>query len=210
MPHNRFYRYNEFSWQTCFDHHVESFICICYFNTLRPRQNVRHFPDDIFKCIFLNKNIYEFWLKFHLSCFPTVQLTVFQHWIRKWLDAGQATNHYLNQWCLVYWRIYASLGHNDLTNDKWSWWRNQMETFSALLAICAGNSPHKGQWCRALMFSLVCSWTNGWVKNGETVDLRRHRAHYDVTTMLDFKFEANNSACIKPVMDRELGANLIL
>ena len=25
-------------------------------NTLRPRQNSRHFPDDIFKCIFLNEN----------------------------------------------------------------------------------------------------------------------------------------------------------
>ena len=25
-------------------------------NTLRPRQNGRHFPDDIFKCIFLNEN----------------------------------------------------------------------------------------------------------------------------------------------------------
>ena len=27
-----------------------------YVNTLRPRQNGRHFADDIFKCIFLNKN----------------------------------------------------------------------------------------------------------------------------------------------------------
>ena len=26
-------------------------------NTLRPRQNGRHFPDDIFKCIFLNESI---------------------------------------------------------------------------------------------------------------------------------------------------------
>ena len=26
-----------------------------------------------------------------------------------------------------------------------SWWRNQMETFSALLAICAGNSPVTGE-----------------------------------------------------------------
>ena len=26
-------------------------------NTLRPRQNSRHFPDDIFKCIFLNGNV---------------------------------------------------------------------------------------------------------------------------------------------------------
>ena len=28
-----------------------------YLNTLRPRQNGRHFPDDIFRCIFLNENI---------------------------------------------------------------------------------------------------------------------------------------------------------
>ena len=26
-----------------------------------------------------------------------------------------------------------------------TWWRNQMETFSALLAICAGNSPVSGE-----------------------------------------------------------------
>ena len=25
-------------------------------------------------------------------------------------------------------------------------------------------SPHKGQWRRALIFSLICTWTNGWVK----------------------------------------------
>ena len=28
------------------------------FNSLRLRQNVRHFPDDIFYCIFLNENVY--------------------------------------------------------------------------------------------------------------------------------------------------------
>ena len=26
-------------------------------NTLRPTQNGRHLPDDIFKCIFLNENV---------------------------------------------------------------------------------------------------------------------------------------------------------
>ena len=68
-----------------------------------------------------------------------------------------------------------------------SWWRHQME-FSALLAICAGNSPatgefpHKGQWRGALMFFLICTW-NGWVNNRAAGDLRRHRAHYDVTVM---------------------------
>ena len=67
------------------------------------------------------------------------------------------------------------------------WWRHQTETFSALLALCAGNSPvnsqHKGQWRGALMFSLICAWMNGWVNYREAGDLRRHRAHHDVTVM---------------------------
>ena len=45
------------------------------------------------------------------------------------------------------------------------------------------NSPHKGQWRRALVFSLICAWINGWVNNREAGDLRRHRAHYDVKVM---------------------------
>ena len=36
------------------------------------------------------------------------------------------------------------------------------------------NSPHKGQWRGASMFSLICAWTNGWVNTGEAGDLRRH------------------------------------
>ena len=42
------------------------------------------------------------------------------------------------------------------------------------------NSPHKGQWREALMFSLTCVWKNGWVNNREAGDLRRYRAHYNV------------------------------
>ena len=30
----------------------------CYFNTLRPRQNGRHFAHDVFKCIFFNENVW--------------------------------------------------------------------------------------------------------------------------------------------------------
>ena len=76
-------------------------------------------------------------------------------------------------------------GHDSLI----TWWRHQMETFSALLAICAGNSPvtvnslHKGQWRGALMFSLICAWMNGSVNSREADDLRRHRPHCDVTVM---------------------------
>ena len=45
------------------------------------------------------------------------------------------------------------------------------------------NSPHKGHWRGALMFSLICVWINGWLNNREAGDLRRYRAHCDVTVM---------------------------
>ena len=32
--------------------------------------------------------------------------------------------------------------------------------------------PHKGQWHRALMFSLICAWTNGWANNRDAGDMR--------------------------------------
>ena len=82
-----------------------------------------------------------------------------------------------------------------LTTQTWSfkwrscaytWWRHQIEPYSALLALCAGNlpvpvnSPHKGQSRGALIFSLVCARINDWVNNREAGDLRRHRGHYDV------------------------------
>ena len=73
-----------------------------------------------------------------------------------------------------------------------SWWRHQMETFSKLLAICAGNSPVSGEFPaqrpvgrRALMFSLICAWINGWVNNCEAGDLRRHSTHYDVPVIFE-------------------------
>ena len=45
------------------------------------------------------------------------------------------------------------------------------------------NSPHKGQWRGALVFSLICVWINGWVNNREAGDLRCYRAHYYVSVM---------------------------
>ena len=42
-------------------------------NTLRPRQNGRHFADDIFKCIFLNENI-RITLKISLKFVPEVRI----------------------------------------------------------------------------------------------------------------------------------------
>ena len=64
-----------------------------------------------------------------------------------------------------------------------SWWRHQKEIFSAYWPYVRSpvNSSHKGQWRGALMLSLICAWTNGWVNNRDAGDLRRHRAHYYVT-----------------------------
>ena len=45
----------------------------------------------------------------------------------------------------------------------WSWWRLQMETFSALLALCAGNSPVTSEFTsqrpvtRSFDVSLICA-----------------------------------------------------
>ena len=70
-----------------------------------------------------------------------------------------------------------------------SWWRHQMETHSALLALCAGNSPVTGEFpaqrpvTRNFDGSFICAWINDWANNREAGDFRRHRAHYDVTVM---------------------------
>ena len=64
-----------------------------------------------------------------------------------------------------------------------------METYSALLAMCAGNSPASGEFpaqrpvTRSFDVSLICVWINGGANNGEAGDLRRYRTQYDVTVM---------------------------
>ena len=46
------------------------------------------------------------------------------------------------------------------------------------------NSPYKGHWRGALMFSLISARTNNSGNNGDAGDLRRHRAHHDVIVMI--------------------------
>ena len=97
----------------------------------------------------------------------------------------QAASHYLNQWWLRYQWSHGVM------RSQWVKYimTHQMEAFSALLALCVGihrspvNSLHKGQWCTALMFSLICARANGWANNRDSGNLRRHRVHYYVTVM---------------------------
>ena len=53
------------------------------------------------------------------------------------------------------------------------WWRHQMETFSALVALCAGNSPVIGEFPAQRPVT----------RSFESGDLRHHRAHYTATVM---------------------------
>ena len=62
-----------------------------------------------------------------------------------------------------------------------------METYSALLAIYAGNSPVTGEFptqrpvTRSFdVFYDLRLVLNGWVNNRQAGDLRRHHGHYDV------------------------------
>ena len=75
---------------------------------------------------------------------------------------------------------YCRWAHDDVT--KWKHFPRYWP-FVRGIHRSPANSPHKGQWRGALMFSLICDWINGWVNNGEADDLRRHRAHCDVSVM---------------------------
>ena len=58
---------------------------------------------------------------------------------------------------------------------------------------------HKSPRCRTLLFSLICTWTSGSVKNRDAGDLRRHRTHYDVTAM--WHTVINTLPALSPVPD---------
>ena len=55
------------------------------------------------------------------------------------LAPGKYSNSHKNMFlkCNKYYKYHIHF--------QWTWWRHQMETFSALLAICAGNSPVPGE-----------------------------------------------------------------
>ena len=85
--------------------------------------------------------MFDFLPQFHWILFLRLKSTETQYWLAWWRGAKQATNHYQNQ----RWFLFMNK-HIYMTLPQWStWWRHQMETFSALLAICVGNSPVPGQ-----------------------------------------------------------------
>ena len=82
-----------------------------------------------------------------------------------------------------------------------------METFSALLPLCTGNSPVTGEFpsqrpvTRSFDIFLDLRLKKGWANNRDAGDLRRHRAHYDVTVMFC------NEYCHISISKHELNCN---
>ena len=94
---------------------------------------------------------------------------------RGWNCSLTTKPHTLHYWYMVR-RVHQ---HDDVI--KWKhfhcYWPFVRET------IRLHATGHKGQWRGALVFSLICAWTNNWANNRDVGDLRRYRAHYDVTVM---------------------------
>ena len=84
-----------------------------YLNTLRPR---RHF-QTIFSNAFSWTKMYEFYLRFLGNFVLKVWNNNIPALVQIMALGRPATSHYLNQWLLIYWPIYASLGFNEL---KWN------------------------------------------------------------------------------------------
>ena len=76
--------------------------------------------------------------------------------------------------------LYERTAHDDVI--KWKYFPRYWP-FVWGIHRCPVNFPQKGQWRGTLMFSLIWAWINGWVNNREAGDLRRHRAHFDVSVM---------------------------
>ena len=89
------------------------------------------------------------------------------------------------QWATFYWLTWST--YDDVIKRKLfpRYW-----PFVRGIHRSPVNSPRKGQWRGALMFSLICAWINDWVNNGEAGDLRRYCAHCDVIEMTEDKLFA--------------------
>ena len=86
---------------------------------------------------------------------------------------GQLESHYLN-------KNHSMESYDDVI--KWKHFPRYWPFVRGIHRFPV-NSPHKGQWLGALMFSLNCVWINSWINNRKAGDLRRDRAHYDVIVM---------------------------
>ena len=91
-----------------------------------------------------------------------------------------------------YYTTLSLLWNTFKRNTQIKGWRHQMETFSALLALCEGNPLATGGFPSerlvtrsfdVFLYVRLKPWTNGWANSRDSGDLRCHGTHYDITVM---------------------------
>ena len=98
---------------------------------------------------------------------------VFSHWLRPF--SGDLRHLIENRFLVL-----LSPFHDNVIK-----WKHSLHYWPSVMGIHCSlvDSPHKSQWHRALVFSLVCACINGWVNNWDACDLRCPHTHYDVAVM---------------------------
>ena len=160
--------------------HVYEFNCSC--------ARVSHGPDRriilcvcVSVCVCVNKN--------NSSWYMSQQRMLFFTLFWKFCSLASYFWRILNTTRYRYYKHYIALGlHDDVI--KWKHFPRCMPFVRRIQRWMRGihrlpvNSPHKGQWRGALIFLLICAWTNDCVNTRDAGDLRCHYAHYDVTVMM--------------------------
>ena len=159
-------------------------------NTLRPRQDGRHFPDNIFKYFRLNENARILIIMTSLKFVPTVTIINIPSSVQRmaWCRSvdkplSGPMMALFTEICMRHSAPKSWLGNvfsnfRDLRAvhiPQLSWWLHQIwrHHFPRYWPFVPVNSPHKGQWHGAVMFSLIYAWMNCWVNDCEAGDLRR-------------------------------------
>ena len=145
----------------------------------------------------------NFWLEriFIIRIWARLSFTLVQLWAHKSLGTCVPESHNapvpyptMHHFCnrnvhmcahFCYKMVHCRIFEMDLLHDDFIKWKHLPHYWPFVWGIHRSpvNSPHKGQWRGALMFSLIYARIKGWVNNREAGDLRRHHAHYNVIVM---------------------------
>ena len=142
------YHWNIWWWRPLIYFHV--------FNTLRPKQDGRHFPDDIFQCIFLNENV---WISIRISL----------RFVPKGLINNIEALVQILAWCppgdkpLSGPMMVNLLMHICVTQPQWvkghciTWWHHDIKMLLHYWPFVRGI-----HWSPVLIFCLLCVRTHCW------------------------------------------------
>ena len=117
------------------------------------------------------------------------------------------------RWCNTSWHSCDVIVMILLFHDNVIKWKHSPSNWSFVRGIHRPpvNSSHKAQWRAALVFSLIWVWINDRVNNREAGDLRRYRAHYDVSVMLCLGIfhQANDDRCVRKLTKYEVIVSIL-